>query len=83
MFEEAASSPRSAEPQAVEPGADDALLAPDEPPPFEVVNPDGGAQVLLICDHASRRLPRSCAGLGLDETQLRRHIAWDIGAAEV
>ncbi len=83
MFEEAASGPQSAEPLAADRGADDAVLAPGEPPPFEVVNEDGGAQVLLICDHASRRLPRSYAGLGLDETQLRRHIAWDIGAAEV
>jgi len=73
MFEEAATASPGGEP----------VLAPDERPPFEVVNPDGGAQALLICDHASRRLPRALAGLGLDEAQLRRHIAWDIGAARL
>ncbi len=63
--------------------ADGSLLAPDEAPPFEIVNPDGSAPVLLICDHASRAIPRALDNLGLDEAALRRHIAWDIGAAEV
>jgi predicted N-formylglutamate amidohydrolase len=58
-----------------------ALLAPDEPPPFEVV--DGGATspYVLLCDHASARIPRALAKLGLPEHELERHIAWDIGAA--
>ncbi len=38
---------------------------------------------MLICDHASRAVPQHMAGLGLDESDLSRHIAWDIGAAEV
>lgn len=59
------------------------LLAPDEPPPFEVLNPEGRAPVLLICDHASRAVPRSLDQLGLDGALLTRHIGWDIGAAEV
>jgi predicted N-formylglutamate amidohydrolase len=42
-----------------------------------------GTAVLLVCDHASNRVPASLAGLGLVPTQLRRHIGWDIGAAEV
>lgn len=60
-----------------------ALIAPDEGPPFEVVNPDAGGRVLLLCDHASHRVPRALAGLGLDEIELLRHIGWDIGAADV
>jgi len=59
------------------------LLARDEPPAFESVNPEGRAPFLLICDHASRRVPRSLDSLGLDDAVLRRHIAWDIGAAAV
>jgi predicted N-formylglutamate amidohydrolase len=59
------------------------LLAADEPAPFESVNAAGAAPLLLICDHAAAFIPRALGGLGLDEAQLRRHIALDIGAAEV
>jgi predicted N-formylglutamate amidohydrolase len=59
------------------------LLDPDEPPPFEVVNPEGKANALLVCDHASNRLPRRLAGLGLTREHLDQHIAWDPGAAAV
>lgn len=57
------------------------LLAADEPPPFEVINRDGKAAVLLTCDHASCTVPRALGGLALDDAVLRRHIGWDIGAA--
>lgn len=59
------------------------LLSPDDPPPFEIVGGEGRASVLLICDHASRAVPRRLDRLGLDEASLLRHIGWDIGAAEV
>jgi predicted N-formylglutamate amidohydrolase len=59
------------------------LLAPDEPPPFELVNAGGRASALLLCDHASRAVPRALGQLGLDDAALMRHIGWDIGAAEV
>ena len=57
------------------------LLAPDEPPAFEVFNPNGTARALILCDHASRLIPRTLGDLGLDDDQRRDHIAWDIGAA--
>jgi predicted N-formylglutamate amidohydrolase len=56
------------------------LLRPDEPPPFEVLNPDGRAPILLVCDHASNRIPRALGTLGLDEVALGLHVASDIGA---
>lgn len=59
------------------------LLAPDEAPAVEVFNQDGRADLLIICDHASRRVPRALGDLGLPPTAFDRHIAWDIGAAEV
>jgi predicted N-formylglutamate amidohydrolase len=59
------------------------LLTAEDPPAFEIVNPAGRAPLLLICDHASNTVPRRLAGLGLDGETLARHIAWDIGAAEV
>jgi predicted N-formylglutamate amidohydrolase len=58
------------------------LLESDEPPAFEIVNEAGTAPFLLICDHASRRMPKALDSLGLEEEQLRLHIGWDIGAAD-
>lgn len=59
------------------------LLQPDEPPPAEVFNDGGTAATLLLCDHAGRRIPKCLGDLGLDAAAFERHIAWDIGAAEV
>lgn len=47
--------------------------------PFEVVNAGAGSPLLLIGDHAGRRIPRRLGNLGLGEEDLARHIAWDIG----
>ena len=52
-----------------------------DPPPFEVVNANGAAPVVFLCDHASNRVPRALDNLGLPPEELGRHIAWDIGAA--
>ncbi len=65
------------------PEAPPPLLAPDEPPPFEVVNAGAAPRVLFVCDHASARIPRALGTLGLGEVDRGRHIACDIGAAGV
>jgi predicted N-formylglutamate amidohydrolase len=59
------------------------LLSPADPPPVAVVNPEGRAPAVLICDHASNRVPARLADLGLDAAARARHIAWDIGVAAV
>ncbi len=59
------------------------LLGPDDPPPFTVVNPNGQAPLVLVCDHASNAIPARLNQLGLGPADLARHIAWDIGAAQV
>jgi predicted N-formylglutamate amidohydrolase len=41
------------------------------------------AGLILLCDHAGNALPPEYGTLGLPESQLRRHIAYDIGAAAV
>ena len=41
------------------------------------------AGLVLLCDHAGNALPPGYGTLGLPPEQLRRHIAYDIGAAEV
>ncbi len=59
------------------------LIGENDPPPFEIINPEGKASMLLICDHASRAFPHAMGRVGLDVSALEKHIAWDIGAAEV
>jgi predicted N-formylglutamate amidohydrolase len=53
------------------------------PPPMTIVNADGAAPFVLVCEHASNYMPARYRGLGLPEWELSRHIAWDIGAAEL
>ncbi len=59
------------------------LLGPDDPPPFQILNPDATTPLLLLCDHASRAVPAALDRLGLPDAELSRHIGWDIGAAAV
>lgn len=59
------------------------LLAPDEPAAFEILNPTAAGPWVLTCDHASNRIPRALGTLGLTQSDLTRHIAWDIGMAGV
>jgi predicted N-formylglutamate amidohydrolase len=58
------------------------LLASEEPPAL-LVNGGGRTSYVLVCEHASNRLPKSLGTLGLPESDLQRHIAWDIGAEQV
>jgi predicted N-formylglutamate amidohydrolase len=60
-----------------------ALLGPEDPAPFEVTEGTAASPWVILCDHASRRIPRALGALGLPESELARHIAWDIGAADV
>jgi predicted N-formylglutamate amidohydrolase len=57
------------------------LIAPDDPPPFAEI--PGAGPVLLVCDHASNRVPAALGTLGLPAARLAEHIGWDIGAAAV
>jgi predicted N-formylglutamate amidohydrolase len=62
------------------------LIAADEPPAFSAVSsgkPADGRELVIVCDHASNRVPAALRGLGLDARHLKDHIAWDIGAAAV
>lgn len=66
---------------AHEEGAASRCFSPDDPQPVIVHNSGAAAPLLLICDHAGRRIPRGLGQLGLQPADLERHIAWDIGAA--
>ncbi len=56
------------------------LLTADEPGPFKVLNPLAEQSILLVCDHASCRFPKSLGDMGLDPFARRCHLAIDIGA---
>jgi predicted N-formylglutamate amidohydrolase len=51
--------------------------------PVSVVNPDGTSPFVLICDHASNRIPERYGTLGLTPAERLSHIAWDPGALAV
>lgn len=55
-------------------------LAPGE---VEIIPGDPATGMLLLCDHASNAIPPELNSLGLAPEQLERHIAYDIGAAEL
>ena len=58
------------------------LLGPDDPPPFSVYNESGKAPLLLLCDHASKVVPKALGDLGIPASELARHIGWDIGGLD-
>lgn len=48
-----------------------------------ILRPQSKGRIVLICDHASNHVPKELRNLGLPESELLRHIAWDVGAAGV
>jgi predicted N-formylglutamate amidohydrolase len=50
---------------------------------FEIIEGPPTSRYILVCDHASNRIPPEYGNLGLDPLQLKRHIAYDIGVAEL
>jgi predicted N-formylglutamate amidohydrolase len=64
------------------PSAAERLLAPGEPAPYNIT-PGRNLAWLLVCDHASNRMPAALGNMGISETDRYDHIAWDIGAAQV
>ena len=59
------------------------LLGRADVPPVHEHNELGRSPFLLTCDHYGRLIPRVLGDLGLPESELARHIAWDIGIAGV
>ena len=68
---------------ALDENASKPLLGPNEPSAVEVVRPDAPSDLFLTCEHAGRRIPQRLGTLGVSESDLERHIAWDIGAEGV
>ena len=59
------------------------LLGTEDVPPVREFNAAGHSPFFLTCDHYGRLIPRALGDLGLPESELKRHIGWDIGIAGV
>ncbi len=59
------------------------LLAPDEPPAYDVLNEGGDPRFILTCEHAGALVPRKLNLLGLDADDYQCHYAVDIGVRAV
>jgi predicted N-formylglutamate amidohydrolase len=59
------------------------LIGGGDAPPVHQYNAPGRSPFLLTCDHYGRLIPPVLGDLGLSESELTRHIAWDIGIAAV
>ena len=57
--------------------------APSVSDVVEILNADGAGSVVLVCEHASNRIPARYGTLGLSPEARASHIAWDPGAREV
>lgn len=49
----------------------------------ELIDHGSRSPLLLVCEHASNRVPEEWGMLGLSEEALQDHIGWDIGAAGI
>lgn len=70
------SSDRQAVADAMAPGV-------NGPPPVILHNGASRRPLLVVCDHGGNAIPPEYNGLGLSAADLARHIAWDIGAADL
>jgi predicted N-formylglutamate amidohydrolase len=59
------------------------LFSPGEPPAWEELNSDSPSPLLLVCDHASNRVPLKLRHLGLDLNVFGLHVAYDIGCEKL
>lgn len=59
------------------------ILTGEEGDPVALENASARGRIILVCEHASRLLPKSLGTLGLSEEALASHIAWDPGALAV
>lgn len=59
------------------------ILALSDGAPFTTVNLNGSSAVLLVCEHASKYIPKSLNNLDLDDHTANSHVAWDPGALAV
>lgn len=52
-------------------------------PVYNLSREQSTTPLILVCEHASRYIPKALNNLGLDDAAAAEHIAWDIGALEL
>jgi len=55
------------------------LSPPADTPAYHIVGAERPGRWLVTCDHATNRVPPEIGSLGLPESDMSRHIAYDIG----
>ena len=50
---------------------------------FSVNKATSLSKIIILCDHASNRIPKKYNNLGLKRSDVNKHIGWDIGALKV
>jgi predicted N-formylglutamate amidohydrolase len=58
-------------------------MSVEVPSPVVIENSDGAGAFIILCDHASNRIPNEYEPFGLGDDVLSTHIAWDPGALGV
>jgi len=48
-----------------------------------VANKDGASPFVVVCEHAGLEIPTALGDMGMSAADLRSHVAWDPGAAQV
>lgn len=76
------SDPPSSHPKSAQSGGSP-VIATEHVDSYRVLPGQADRGVLILCDHANNAFPPGYGTLGLPADQLVRHIAYDIGAAEV
>lgn len=56
------------------------LLDASDGPAVQTVNAHGSSDIVLVCEHASNRIPKFLGTLGLTGEAVKSHAAWDPGA---
>ncbi|MGL5446475.1 MAG: N-formylglutamate amidohydrolase [Rhabdaerophilum sp.] len=59
------------------------MIAKEQGEAFEIIEGQADIGLLILCDHATPIIPSEFSNLGMSAEQLARHIAFDIGAADV
>lgn len=59
------------------------IISAKDLPAARVENPQGRGKCVIVCDHASNRVPKSLSNLGLKKADLQKHIAWDPGTEDI
>ncbi|MEZ0223989.1 MAG: N-formylglutamate amidohydrolase [Alphaproteobacteria bacterium] len=59
------------------------IISARELPAARVENAYGRGKCVIVCDHASNKVPKSLANLGLSKGDLQKHIAWDPGTEDI